>query len=99
MYSFKTYHRSPAGLTWHGVILPNELWLKLGGDKGHGSFKFNLQLCNVLHPNSQKNTCLVSMFTAGDTITNLHTALDMYREHIQELQGMELGLVTCIVSL
>jgi hypothetical protein len=31
------------------------------------------------------------MFMAGDSTTNLHTALDMYREHLQELQGMELG--------
>lgn len=90
------YCRSQAGLTWHGVIPPGELWLKLGGDKGHGPFKFNLQLCNVLHPNSQKNTCLVSMFLAGDSTTNLHTALDMYREHIRELQGMEIGLVTSL---
>ena len=55
-----------------------------------------MQLCNVKHPNSQKNTCLVSMFMAGDSTTNLHTSLDMYQEHIRELQGMELGLVTYV---
>ena len=67
--------------------------MKLGGDKGHGSFKLNLQLCNVLHPNSQKNTCLLSMFMAGDSTTNLHTCLDMYREQVSELQGMSLRCV------
>ena len=31
------------GLTWHqGAIPADELWVKLGGDKGHGSFKFKL---------------------------------------------------------
>ena len=87
--------RTPAGLTWHDIIPENEIWLKLGGDKGHGSFKLNFQLCNVQHPNSQKNTCLLSMFMAGDSTTNLHTCLDMYREQISELQGMGLRYVKC----
>ena len=78
--------RSSGTLTWHdGSIPSNEIWIKLGGDKGHGSFKFNLQLCNIQHPNSLKNTTLVK---AGDSTTNLHTALDMYKEHVSELQGM-----------
>ena len=55
-----------------------------------GSFKFNLQLCNTEHPNSQKSTTLVSVFKAGDSTTNLHTALDMYKE---QLQGMTLEYV------
>ena len=88
-------NRAPAGLTWHDDTIPQqELWLKLGGDKGHGSFKLNLQLCNVLHPNSQKNTCLLSMFMAGDSTTNLHTCLDMYGEQVREMQGMSLGYVS-----
>ena len=45
---------------------------------------------NTEHPNSQKNTTLISVFKAGDSTTNLHTALDMYKEHIKELQGMKL---------
>ena len=82
----------------HGGVIPsNEIWLKLGGDKGHGSFKFNLQLCNVEHPNSQKHTRLLSMFIGGDSSTNLHTCLDMYREQVSELQGMSLRYV-CILS-
>lgn len=39
-------------LVSHDRILEDELWVKLGGDEGHGSFKFNMQVCNVLHPNS-----------------------------------------------
>ena len=57
----------PAGLTWHnGAIPESELWVKLGGDKGRGSFKFNLQLANMETPNSMKSTALLSVFKAGD---------------------------------
>ena len=81
-------------MNFHGGVIPDdEIWIKLGGDKGHGSFKFNLQLVNTAHPNSVKNTVLLSVFRAGDTITNLHTALDMYKEHVMECQGMTVGLV------
>ena len=93
MTYFKWLFRTPTGLTWHDTIPQQEIWLKLGGDKGHGSFKLNLQLCNVLHPNSQKNTCLLSMCMAIDSTTNLHTCLDMYREQMSELQGMKLRFV------
>ena len=85
------YHSSSAGLTWHkGAIPSHEIWVKLGGDKGHGSFKFNLQLVNTATPNSMKNTSLLSVFKAADTTTNLHTALHMYRDHVVEAQGMEI---------
>jgi hypothetical protein len=82
---------APGGLTNHGGSIPeNELWVKLGGDKGQGSFKFNMQLVNVSNPNSVKRTILLSVFNACDTTTNLHIALDRYREHITEAQGMQI---------
>ena len=46
---------------------------------------------NTEHPNSQK--ILLSVFKAGDSTTNLHTALDMYKEQIDEMQGMKLKYV------
>ena len=83
--------KSEGNLTWHGGTIPSDkLWIKLGGDKGRGSFKFNLQLCNVEHPNSLRNTILVSVFKVGDSTSNLHTALDMYKMYVTELQGMPL---------
>lgn len=33
-----------------------------------------------------KNTVLLSVFKAGDSIINLHIALDIYKEHIKEAQ-------------
>ena len=50
----------------------------------------NLQLVNVAHPNSQKNTVLQSICMAGDSLSNMHTCMDMYREDISEIQGMGL---------
>ena len=36
-------------LTWHGDIIPqDEIWIKIGGDKGGGSFKMNFQIANTL---------------------------------------------------
>eukprot|EP00731_Ephydatia_muelleri_P023934 Em0016g205a len=46
-------------LTWHnGVIPASEIWIKLGGDKGSGTFKMNFQIVNVAAPNSVNNTSL-----------------------------------------
>ena len=62
-------------LTWHnGAIPSDEIWIKLGGDKGRGSFKLNMQVVNIPHPNSIRNTSLVAVFKAGDRTVNLHTA-------------------------
>ena len=52
-----------------------ELWLKIRGDKGQGTFKLNLQLVNTSRPNSMRNTNVISVFKVGDSTTNLHTAL------------------------
>ena len=79
-------YRSPEGLTNHGGTIPQDEL----GDKGRGSFKFNFQLVNTPRPNSVKKTVLVSVFKAGDSSSNLHTALDRYKEHIEEAQGMQI---------
>ena len=72
------------------MIPASEIWIKLSGDKGQGSFKLTLQLINSTHPNSSKETVLLSMFKAGNSTLNLHTALSMYREHVIEVQGMQI---------
>ena len=36
-------------LTWHESFMPpREVWLKIGGDKGGGTFKMNFQIVNEL---------------------------------------------------
>ena len=47
-----------------------------------------MQLVNVEHPNSVRNTSLLAVFKAGDGISNLHTALDQYHDQIEEMEGM-----------
>ena len=58
----------------------------------------NVQVVNVKNPNSIKNTSLFAVFEGDDTTTNLHTALDPYKEQVSEMQGMDWGLVHCITN-
>ena len=78
-------------LTWHkGAIPADEVWLKLGGDKGHGSVKMNFQWVNTETPNSKHNTCVFGFFKAGDSPTNLQVALGQYKEQVTRLQEMQI---------
>ena len=84
------YHKQHL-LSWHdGGIPQNEIWSKLGGDHGGGSFKFCLQVLNVKHPNSKTSTFLVRMFEAKDNIENLKRVLgsDEFKQGIRALQSM-----------
>ena len=74
-------------LTWHdGAIPESEIWLKVGGDHGGGSFKLSFQIVNVPKPNAITNTVPLCIFNAKDTPANLETALAQYRPQILELQ-------------
>ena len=64
------------------------VWLKLGGDKGGGTFKMSFQVANVKNPNSQQNTVVFNIFEAPDSFCNLKLALDQYSEDIQHLNNM-----------
>ena len=76
-------------MTWHDDTIPaNEIWIKLGGDKGRGSFKLNMQVVNTVHPNSIKNTTLLAVFKAGDSIVNLYTALSQYKTQFEHFSGV-----------
>ena len=77
-------------LTWHGGLIPlEEIWVKIGGDKGGSTLKASFQLCNVPRPNSVQNTCVFAVFEARDSPSNLHIALDRYNEQIRALQTTE----------
>lgn len=78
-------------LTWHnGTIPQDEIWLKLGGDHGGGSFKLCLQVANLEHPNSKHNTFLVGIFEEKDSVENLHRVLgnNVIQNEISTLQSM-----------
>ena len=81
-------HSSTNRLTWHGGIIPqDEIWIKLGGDKGGDTMKVSFQIVNVATPNSVKNTVVFCTFAAVDSRANLHIALDRYRHQVQILQA------------
>lgn len=75
-------------LTTHEVIPSDEIWIKLGGDKGGESMKLNFQIANCPNPNSVNNTCVFAAFEATDTVCNLHVALDQYKTQIDDLQKL-----------
>lgn len=70
-------------------IPPDEIWVKLGGDKGGSSFKASFQIVNVKHPNSIQNTCVFTVFEAPYTVFNLHIALDRYKDQVENLQRLQ----------
>ena len=73
-------------LTWHEDVLPtDEIWVKLGGGKGGGSFKMNFQIVNVPCPNAPHNTCVFSIFETPDTILNLQVVTDRVASSMADL--------------
>ena len=58
-------------LEWHNGTIPfDEIWIKIGGDKGGSSFKISVQMVNVMKPNSVKNSAVFWMFEAPDSVCN-----------------------------
>ena len=80
-------------LTWHernGNCLPkNELWLKFGGDKGGGSFKFCFQVVHCASRNSADHTVVITCLMASDFLTNMRLAMDPFQAVIEDLNGMQ----------
>ncbi len=90
MYMYLCAYCRLGRLTWHdGLIPPEEIWLKIGGDKGGGSFKMSFQVAITAHPNSTLNTVVFCAFEASDTASNLHIALDRYSQQIKDLRNLE----------
>lgn len=61
--------------------------MKLGGDKGGGTFKMCFQHLNVPSPNAPENTCVFSIFEAPDSYTNLQISLSRHSEEIMDLES------------
>ena len=88
IYTVHVLYNREHRLTWHsGLIPPQEIWVKIGGDKGQGSMKTSFQICNVPHPNSCKNSVIFSIFEATDTATNINIALEYFRPQVNSLSG------------
>ena len=74
-------------LFWHqGRIPSDEIWLKIGGDKGGGTLKMVFQIVNTKAPNSPVNTCVFCIFEAPDSVTNLKVVGDRFGKEIGDLE-------------
>ena len=84
---FPTHCVSNDCLHWHGGRIPSdEIWVKVGGDKGGNTFKMCFQIVNTKTPNSPSNTCVFSIFEAPDSVTNLKVIGDRFGEEICNLE-------------
>ena len=77
-------HEKAGTLVWH-TKEQEEVWVKIGGDHGGGTFKLSFQLGNVRHPYSVKNTVPFLVFAAKDTPANLATAFKPYGTQLRQL--------------
>ena len=76
-------------LAWESKNIPeDEIWIKIGGDHGGGSFKLCLQVLNCDSPNARNKTFVICMFNAKDYHCNLQKALYPFRTEITLLQRM-----------
>ncbi|KAJ8048012.1 hypothetical protein HOLleu_00163 [Holothuria leucospilota] len=73
-------------LTWHSVIPENEIWIKIGGDKGGATFKQMFQVANVESPNAPLNTTVFCIFPAKDSFYNLKLAFQSLQAQVNTLQ-------------
>ena len=85
-----TEYKRQGCLTWHDGALPeDEIWVKLGGDHGGGSFKVMLQICNLVNANSKHNTVLIAMAECKDNPENLQQIFGPFQDQLSALQSME----------
>ena len=93
-YNHKNY------LTWRdGAIPADEIWVKVGGDKGNESTKLCFQILNMRNPNSVDFTHVFCMFYAHDYRTNLGLTIPLYADQILELDGYEWNGMTIKVVI
>ena len=72
----------------HEGSLPfDRVFIKVGGDKGQGSTKITLQVCNTKKPNSPLNTLIIGIYEGSDTYTNLGIALDGIGQQLEAIDG------------
>ena len=76
-------------LTWDTNGVPeDEIWVKIGGDHGGGSFKMCLQILNINAPNDVHNTHVFLCYTGRDMHQNLCHVLQPMANQIRQLQLM-----------
>ena len=76
-------------LTWHdGAIPENEIWVKVGGNNGQGSLKFNLAFVNTKNPNSMDNNVLMGMARVKDSRKNMEMFFYSIRKQLTDVKEL-----------
>lgn len=76
-------------LTWHDGLVPeNEIWIKIGGDKGGDSMKMFFQIVNVQTPNRSTNTVVFAAYHGPDSPTNMSITMEPFINQIEKLKNM-----------
>ncbi|XP_070555059.1 uncharacterized protein [Ptychodera flava] len=87
--SYLDYLESENKLTTHdGYIPKDQIWMKVGGDKGKGYMKSVFEICNVESPNSLKHSVVWNLFAAADSEVNLRTAMGVYKSRLTNLMAI-----------
>ena len=67
------------------MIPEDEVWVKIGGDKGGGTMKLNFRICNV----NPLRTRVYAMFEVPDSATNVHVVLERHNDQVSQLASAQ----------
>ena len=77
-------------LTWHeGFIPASEVWIKIGGDKGGGTFKMHFQIVNIATPNSDHTHVCFAALQLGTVSPTSTQHLTRFKDQVEHLNGMK----------
>ena len=94
VYTVCVFYVHRAGrLTWHDVIPRDEVWIKLGGDKGGETFEMSFPIVNVPRPIVVPKIPVSSAALRPMTMTLTFIALDHFQDQVEELQRIQWRLV------
>jgi hypothetical protein len=84
-----TQYEKEGLLNWHdGSIPKDQLWVKIGGDHGKGSFKLTMQVANLDKPNFKFNTVLIGMARVKDNYENVEKVMKIMKPGIESLKDL-----------
>ena len=88
VHHYLNQHEKAGTLCWHSDN-HDQVWVKIGGDHGGGSFNPCFQLGNVAHPNSVKNTVPFLVFAAKKHACKFSNSFHPYADQIKQLKDQE----------
>ena len=70
-------------------IPSDEIWIKIEGDHGDGTFKMSFQVRNIEIPDSRSNTIVFCLFQAKGYYENMQLSLSHFIPRMVPLQSMQ----------